>query len=338
MPLVLVLIYGGLDQAYRHSPGIHYSQNYEVQRFHHSYFLLLDYNPKQPVLLCFCLCQNQLQDTRILNEGLQKTGKRTVGFKGILERVLNDTGRLAKEGREEPSMAFGYVGNMSSTNQGGSLPPNDYYRELKSQIEEAYMLGKLAYLLKRIRKGKAKASDTQQREWKKNDKDNKIPLVGFLGEHSWPLGEFPLEITIRDDNRLRMKTLNFVIVRVPRTLVIDGKPFGPEHKLNEYKHTLPIIQIQRGLASERNAATYKEVDELTEAGIPREVKYQTWVANTVMVKKSDRVWRMRVDFTDINKACPKDYYPLSEIDWKVECLLGFRLKCFLDAYKGYHQI
>ncbi|GKA38655.1 reverse transcriptase domain-containing protein [Tanacetum coccineum] len=47
---------------------------------------------------------------------------------------------------------------------------------------------------------------------------------------------------------------------------------------------------------------------------------------------------MCVDFTGINKAYPKDGYPLPEIDWKVESLLGFQLKCFLDAYKGYHQI
>ncbi|GJW03847.1 hypothetical protein Tco_1562703 [Tanacetum coccineum] len=74
------------------------------------------------------------------------------------------------------------------------------------------------------------------------------------------------------------------------------------------------------------------------AGILRKVKHQTWVANPLMVKKSDRGWRMCVDFTDINKACPKDCYPLPKIDWKVESLSGFRLKCFLEAYKGYHQI
>ncbi|GJR38509.1 reverse transcriptase domain-containing protein [Tanacetum coccineum] len=57
-----------------------------------------------------------------------------------------------------------------------------------------------------------------------------------------------------------------------------------------------------------------------------------------MVKKSDGGWRMCFDFTDINIACPKDCYPLPEIDWKVESLSGFRLKYFLDDYKGYHQI
>lgn len=80
------------------------------------------------------------------------------------------------------------------------------------------------------------------------------------------------------------------------------------------------------------------MDKLTKAGILRKVKYQTWVANPFMVKKSDGGWRMYVDFTNINKACPKDCYPLPEIDWKVESLSGFQLKCFLDAYKGYHQI
>lgn len=47
---------------------------------------------------------------------------------------------------------------------------------------------------------------------------------------------------------------------------------------------------------------------------------------------------MCIDYSDLNKACPKDCYPLLEIDQKVESLQGFRLKCFLDVYKGYHQI
>ncbi|GJS62929.1 reverse transcriptase domain-containing protein [Tanacetum coccineum] len=57
-----------------------------------------------------------------------------------------------------------------------------------------------------------------------------------------------------------------------------------------------------------------------------------------MVRKHDGSWRMCVDFTDLNKACTQNYYPLPEIDWKVESLCGYPFKCFLDAYKGYHQI
>nr|GEU73694.1 reverse transcriptase domain-containing protein [Tanacetum cinerariifolium] len=68
------------------------------------------------------------------------------------------------------------------------------------------------------------------------------------------------------------------------------------------------------------------------------VHYHNWLSNPVMVKKHDDSWRMCVDFKDLNKACPKDGYPLLKIDWKVESLCGFPFKCFLDAYKGYHQI
>jgi len=57
-----------------------------------------------------------------------------------------------------------------------------------------------------------------------------------------------------------------------------------------------------------------------------------------MVKKSDGSWRMLVDFKDLNKACPKDCYPLPEIDLKVDSLALFKYKCFLDVYKGYHQV
>ncbi|GKD73773.1 reverse transcriptase domain-containing protein, partial [Tanacetum coccineum] len=57
-----------------------------------------------------------------------------------------------------------------------------------------------------------------------------------------------------------------------------------------------------------------------------------------MVKKHDGSWRMYVDFTDLNKSCQKDCYPLPEINWKVESLCRYPFKCFLDAYKGYHQI
>ncbi|GJU44950.1 reverse transcriptase domain-containing protein [Tanacetum coccineum] len=123
---------------------------------------------------------------------------------------------------------------------------------------------------------------------------------------------------------------------IPRTIMVEGKPFNTEHKLNEYSHVKLIKQNKRGLGPDRNMAACKETEELTNAGILRKVKHQTWVANPLMVKKSDGGWRMFVDFTDINKACPKDCYPLPEIDWKIESLSGFCLKCFLDAYKGYH--
>ncbi|GJT01371.1 reverse transcriptase domain-containing protein [Tanacetum coccineum] len=68
--------------------------------------------------------------------------------------------------------------------------------------------------------------------------------------------------------------------------------------------------------------------------------YSKWRLSTDGASNSDgsRVGLMLIDPEDINKACPKDCYPLPEIDWKIESISGFCLKCFLDAYKGYHQI
>nr|GFB65085.1 reverse transcriptase domain-containing protein [Tanacetum cinerariifolium] len=111
-----------------------------------------------------------------------------------------------------------------------------------------------------------------------------------------------------------------------------------EHKLNIREGCPPVRQKKRGQAPKRVKAIQVEVQKLVEARITREVYYHDWLSNPVMVKKHDESWRIRVDFTYLNKAYPQDCYPLPEIDWKVESLCGYPLKCFLDAYKGYHQI
>ncbi|GJX68727.1 reverse transcriptase domain-containing protein [Tanacetum coccineum] len=75
-------------------------------------------------------------------------------------------------------------------------------------------------------------------------------------------------------------------------------------------------QKKRGQAPEQAKVIQAEVQNLVEAGNMREVYYHDWLSNPVLVKKHDGSWRMCVDFTDLNKACPQDCYPLSEIDWK----------------------
>ncbi|GJZ69944.1 reverse transcriptase domain-containing protein [Tanacetum coccineum] len=111
-----------------------------------------------------------------------------------------------------------------------------------------------------------------------------------------------------------------------------------EHRLNIQEGYSPVRQKKRGQAPERAKAIQAEVQKLVEAGIMREVYYHDWLSNPVMVKKHDGSWWICVDFTDLNKACPQDCYPLPEIDWKIESLCGYPFKYFLDAYKGYHQI
>ncbi|GJR16432.1 reverse transcriptase domain-containing protein [Tanacetum coccineum] len=111
-----------------------------------------------------------------------------------------------------------------------------------------------------------------------------------------------------------------------------------KHQLNIREGYSPVRQKKRGQAPERAKAIQTEVHKLIEAGIMREVYYHEWLSNPVMVKKHDGSRRMCVDFKDLNKACLQDCYPLPEINSKVESLCGYPFKCFLDAYKGYHQI
>ncbi|GJV34594.1 reverse transcriptase domain-containing protein [Tanacetum coccineum] len=111
-----------------------------------------------------------------------------------------------------------------------------------------------------------------------------------------------------------------------------------EHRLNVREGCSPVRQKKRSQAPERNKAIQEEVEKLVGAGIIKKDHYHSWLSNPVMVKKYDDSCRMCMDFEDLNKACPKDGYPLSEINWKVESLCGYPFKCILDAYKGYHQI
>ena len=66
--------------------------------------------------------------------------------------------------------------------------------------------------------------------------------------------------------------------------------------------------------------------------------YPDWLANVVMVKKASRKWRMCVDFTNLNKACPKDIYPLPRVDVLVDSTARHQLLSFMDAFSGYNQI
>jgi hypothetical protein len=75
------------------------------------------------------------------------------------------------------------------------------------------------------------------------------------------------------------------------------------------------------------------------AGFIREVFHLEWLANPVLVrKKNSNEWRMCVDYTDLNKHCPKDPFGLPRIDQVIDSMASRDLLYFLDCYSGYHQI
>ena len=77
------------------------------------------------------------------------------------------------------------------------------------------------------------------------------------------------------------------------------------HKLHTNPSFKSIKQKRRSFTPERQKAINEEVGKLLQARAIREVEYPEWLANVVLVKKANGKWRLCIDFTDINKACPK---------------------------------
>ncbi|RDX87835.1 hypothetical protein CR513_30632, partial [Mucuna pruriens] len=98
----------------------------------------------------------------------------------------------------------------------------------------------------------------------------------------------------------------------------------------------PVTQRRRKLGEEKRKAAREETKKLLATGFIREIQYPTWLANVVMVKKDNGKWRMCTDYTNLNKACPKDPYSLPNIDRLVYRASDFALLSFIDAYSGYN--
>jgi ribonuclease HI len=92
------------------------------------------------------------------------------------------------------------------------------------------------------------------------------------------------------------------------------------------------------MSDEKTEAAKAEVHRLLEAKFIEPVAYPTWLANVVMVQKKSGKWRMCIDFTSLNKACPKDNFPLPRIDKIVDSAAGCEVMSLLDCFSGYHQI
>jgi hypothetical protein len=111
-----------------------------------------------------------------------------------------------------------------------------------------------------------------------------------------------------------------------------------EHALETAEKIPPKKQKLRKMSEEKVKAVEAEVQRLQDAQVIREVKYPVWLANTIPVKKKNGKWRMCVDFTDLNKACKKDDFPLERVDKIVDDAANSEMFSLLDMFSGYHQI
>ena len=110
------------------------------------------------------------------------------------------------------------------------------------------------------------------------------------------------------------------------------------HHLNVNPLVVSKKQPPRRPSKEHAEAIREEIAKLKQAGAIKEVFYLEWLANTVVIKKKNGKWRVCVDFTDLNKACPKDPFPMPKIDQLVDATVGHPRMSFLDAFQGYYQI
>jgi len=92
------------------------------------------------------------------------------------------------------------------------------------------------------------------------------------------------------------------------------------------------------MSDEKTEATKAEVHCLLEAKFIEPIAYPTWLANVVMVQKKNGKWQMCIDFTNLNKAYPKDNFPLPRINKIVDSAAGSKIMSLLDCFSRYHQI
>ncbi|XP_068476826.1 uncharacterized protein [Phaseolus vulgaris] len=106
------------------------------------------------------------------------------------------------------------------------------------------------------------------------------------------------------------------------------------HHLTMDPSVRPVRQSRQKFNEEKRQVIWEETEKLLKAGHIKEIQYSEWLANVVLVKKANGKWRMCVDFTDLNKACPKDSYPLPSIDALVDRDSWCMLLNFLDAFSA----
>ena len=111
-----------------------------------------------------------------------------------------------------------------------------------------------------------------------------------------------------------------------------------EHKLHIDPKVRPVKQPLQPFNEECHRAIGEEVNQLLTAGFIRPIKHAKWMANPVPVKKKNNTWRLCMDYTNLNSACPKEEFVLPQIDQIIDSTAGSESLCFLDAYSGYNQI
>jgi hypothetical protein len=111
-----------------------------------------------------------------------------------------------------------------------------------------------------------------------------------------------------------------------------------EHRLPLKKGFRPFQQRARQMRTEVLEEVKKEIEKMLEAGFIRPCRYAEWISSIVPVKKKDGRWRVCVDFRDLNRATPKDEYPMPVAETLINAAAGNKILSFMDGNAGYNKI
>ena len=110
------------------------------------------------------------------------------------------------------------------------------------------------------------------------------------------------------------------------------------HTLNVDPEAKPVAQFARVFHTEIKQQIVEEVQKLLVAGFIKPIQYLLWLSNIVLVKKKNGQVRCCVDFRNLNRVCPKDEFPLPNIDLLIDSVVGNAMFSFMDGFNGYNQI
>ena len=110
------------------------------------------------------------------------------------------------------------------------------------------------------------------------------------------------------------------------------------HMLNVDLEAKPIAQPARIFHTEMERQIVKEVQKLLAVGFIKPIQHLCWLSNIVPAEKKNGQMRCCVGFRNLNRACPKDEFPLPNMDLLIDSAVGSALFSFMDGFSGYNQI
>ena len=110
------------------------------------------------------------------------------------------------------------------------------------------------------------------------------------------------------------------------------------HMLNVNLEAKPVAQPTRIFHTEIEGQIVREVQKLLAAGFIKPIQHPLWLSNIVPVKKKNGQIRCYADFRNLNKACPKDEFPLPNMDLLIDSAIGSAIFSFMDGFSRYNQI